>query len=138
MKYLTKSRFKLGLEYPNKLYYTRKKEYPNKKNEDPFLLALAEGGFQVEELARMHFPNGVLMAITRCMENCYIQLLNLYFLVAAASSSSQRFTASRMVSLFNFIGINFCVFLFLVFQIRCLDQFYLQFAFLKAIVIICW
>lgn len=61
MKVLTKSRFKLGLECPNKLYYTRKKEYANKKQEDPFLEALAQGGFQVEELARMHYPNGVLI-----------------------------------------------------------------------------
>ncbi len=62
MKLLTKSRFKLGLECPNKLYYTRKKEYANKKQEDTFLQALAQGGFQVEELARMHYPNGVLIS----------------------------------------------------------------------------
>ncbi|MEL4454838.1 DUF2779 domain-containing protein [Lutimonas vermicola] len=61
LRCLTKSRFKLGLECPNKLYYTRKKEYANQKNEDPFLKALAEGGFQVEELARMHYPDGVLI-----------------------------------------------------------------------------
>lgn len=61
MKLLTKSRFKLGLECPNKLFYTRKKEYANKKMEDPFLQALAQGGFQVEELARLHYPNGVLI-----------------------------------------------------------------------------
>lgn len=51
MKVLTKSRFKLGLECPNKLYYTRKKEYANIKLEDPFLQALAQGGFQVEALS---------------------------------------------------------------------------------------
>ena len=61
MKLLTKSRFKLGLECPNKLFYTRKKEYANKKQEDSFLQALAQGGFQVEELARMHYPNGILI-----------------------------------------------------------------------------
>lgn len=61
MKVLTKSRFKLGLECPNKLYYTGKKEYANKKQEDPFLLALADGGFQIEEYARMHYPGGVLL-----------------------------------------------------------------------------
>ncbi|WP_298152970.1 DUF2779 domain-containing protein [Flavobacterium sp.] len=61
MRVLTKSRFKLGLECPNKLFYTGKKEYANKKQEDPFLLALAEGGFQIEEYARMHYPNGVLI-----------------------------------------------------------------------------
>lgn len=61
MKVLTKSRFKLGLECPNKLYYTKKKDYADTKVSDTFLEALAEGGFQVEELARMHYPNGILI-----------------------------------------------------------------------------
>ena len=61
MRVLTKSRFKLGLECPNKLFYTGKNEYVNKKKDDPFLEALAEGGFQVEELARMHYPGGILI-----------------------------------------------------------------------------
>jgi hypothetical protein len=61
MRLLTKSKFKLGLECPNKLYYTGKKEYADTKKEDPFLEALAQGGFQVEELARMHYPNGILI-----------------------------------------------------------------------------
>ena len=61
MKLLTKSRFKLGLECPNKLYYTGKMEYANKKKENPFLIALAQGGFQVEEYARLHYPNGLLL-----------------------------------------------------------------------------
>ncbi len=61
MRVLTKSRFKLGLECPNKLFYTGKETYVNNKAGDPFLLALASGGFQVEELARMHYPGGVLI-----------------------------------------------------------------------------
>lgn len=61
MKVLTKSRFKLGLECPNKLFYTSKKKYANEKVSDPFLEALAQGGFQVEELARMHYPDGILI-----------------------------------------------------------------------------
>ncbi|WP_312322509.1 DUF2779 domain-containing protein [Soonwooa sp.] len=61
LKPLTKSRFKLGLECPNKLYYTSKFEYANSKLEDPFLKALAQGGFQVEELARMSFPKGLFV-----------------------------------------------------------------------------
>ena len=58
---LTKSRFKQALECPNKLFYTKKEEYANSKLEDPFLEALAQGGFQVEELARLHYPEGVLI-----------------------------------------------------------------------------
>lgn len=62
MKVLSKSRFKLGLECPNKLYYTGKTAvFPNKKSSDTFLLALANGGFQVEELARMHYPGGIFI-----------------------------------------------------------------------------
>jgi hypothetical protein len=58
---LSKTRFKLGLECPNKLFYTGKGEYINTKSDDPFLKALAAGGFQVEELARLHYPVGVLI-----------------------------------------------------------------------------
>jgi hypothetical protein len=61
MRALTKSRYKLGLECPNKLYYTKKDEYANQKQNDPFLQALASGGFQVEELAKLHYPDGVLI-----------------------------------------------------------------------------
>lgn len=61
MKLLTKSRFKIALECSNKLFYTSKKEYANNKNEDPFLKALANGGFQVEALARLHYPNGIFI-----------------------------------------------------------------------------
>jgi hypothetical protein len=56
---LTKSRFKIGAECPTKLYYNDRKEYGNKKSQDEFLKALAEGGFQVGELAKMYFPGGV-------------------------------------------------------------------------------
>ncbi|MCM4156828.1 DUF2779 domain-containing protein [Gramella sp. AN32] len=61
MRVLSKSRFKLGLECPNKLFYTGKKVYANQKNANPFLEALAKGGFQVEELARLYYPDGHLL-----------------------------------------------------------------------------
>jgi hypothetical protein len=61
MKVLSKSRFKLGLECPNKLFFTSDKKYANQKSNDSFLLALARGGFQVEELARLHYPNGIFI-----------------------------------------------------------------------------
>jgi len=57
--YLTKSRFKTALECPTKLFYTDKENiYANKKSEDEFLMALAEGGFQVGELAKHYHPGG--------------------------------------------------------------------------------
>ncbi|MDG1767399.1 MAG: hypothetical protein P8H98_11455, partial [Flavobacteriales bacterium] len=60
MAYLTKSRFKIGLECPSKLYYSsHPNEYPNSTEENPFLEALAKGGHQVGEMAKLHFPGGV-------------------------------------------------------------------------------
>ena len=52
MKPLTKSRFKIGLECPNKLYFTSKKHFVNNALEDPFLLALATFIYQISIAAR--------------------------------------------------------------------------------------
>ncbi len=57
-RYLTKSRFKLATECATKLFYTGKSEYANQNLDDSFLLALADGGFQVGELAKCYFPGG--------------------------------------------------------------------------------
>ena len=63
MKFLTKSRFKLALTCPTKLYYNElPEEYANTQVEDPFLKALAEGGYQVGELAKCYFPGGIDIA----------------------------------------------------------------------------
>ena len=56
--FLTKSRFKVGCECPTKLYYLDNKEYGNNSADDSFLKALAEGGFQVGELAKAYHPDG--------------------------------------------------------------------------------
>ena len=53
-RYLTKSRFVLAVECETKLFYTGKTEYADRKKEDPFLAALAEGGFQVGEMAKLY------------------------------------------------------------------------------------
>ena len=59
-RYLTKSRFKTAVGCPTKLYYTGKSAiYADTKQEDEFLKALAEGGFQVGELAKLMYPGGV-------------------------------------------------------------------------------
>lgn len=58
-RYLTKSRFKMAVECPTKLYYTSKdKIYRNIKSEDTFMKALADGGFQVGKLAQLLWPHG--------------------------------------------------------------------------------
>lgn len=59
-RYLTKSRYKMAVECPTKLFYTGKpKEYADVSIDDPFLKALARGGFQVGALAKCYFPEGV-------------------------------------------------------------------------------
>lgn len=35
--------------------------YANNKSDDPFLYALAKGDFQLEELARLQYPNGIFI-----------------------------------------------------------------------------
>lgn len=56
---LTKSRFKLGCECPTKLFFTGKPEYGNTNVDNAFLAALAEGGFQVGELAKLYHRGGI-------------------------------------------------------------------------------
>ena len=59
-RYLTKTRFKLAVQCPTKLYYTGKKHtYRDTMQEDSFLAMLAEGGYQVGELAKLYYPQGV-------------------------------------------------------------------------------
>ena len=58
-RYLTKSRFKLAVECPRKLFYAGNPEYLDRSLEDSFLAALAEGGYQVGELACLMYPEGV-------------------------------------------------------------------------------
>lgn len=60
--YLTKSLFKQAQFCPTSLYYAAHREkYQDSRLEDDFLQALADGGVQVGELARAHFPGGRLI-----------------------------------------------------------------------------
>jgi hypothetical protein len=55
-RYLTKSRFKLALECPTKLYYSVETNgYCDKSQNNDFLQALADGGNQVGELAKFKY-----------------------------------------------------------------------------------
>jgi hypothetical protein len=58
-RYLNKSRFKIAIECPTKLYYVGKDDYADSKSENEFLAMLADGGFQVGELAKLKYPGGV-------------------------------------------------------------------------------
>jgi hypothetical protein len=58
----TKTVFKLATECPTKpFYYKRKDTYGNVDTDNEFLMALAEGGFQIAELAKLYYPNGILV-----------------------------------------------------------------------------
>ena len=55
MKLFTKAAFKVALECPAQLYYYHEpQEYANQNQENEFLQSLAEGGFQVGELAKIY------------------------------------------------------------------------------------
>ena len=55
---LTKSKFKIALDCPTQLYFHQNPDlYDNQASENPFLEALAKGGFQVGELAKYLFVN---------------------------------------------------------------------------------
>ena len=55
---LSKSDFKLAQSCVTKLYY-RENRYPETNDDNPYLAMLAEGGYMVEQLARLMFPDGV-------------------------------------------------------------------------------
>ncbi len=59
VRYLTKSRFKIGFECPTKLFFLDDPAFGNTNIDNSFLAALAEGGFQVGELAKVYHPGGV-------------------------------------------------------------------------------
>lgn len=62
-RYLTKSRFKLAVECPTKLFYYGKGcIYRDTMAESDFLAMLAEGGYQVGALAKLRYPGGVEIA----------------------------------------------------------------------------
>lgn len=59
IRYLTKSRFKVGYDCPTKLFFLDNPSYGNTNLDNTFLEALAEGGFQVGELAKLYYPGGI-------------------------------------------------------------------------------
>lgn len=55
--YLTKSDFKVARTCPTKLYY-KKLRYPSLMDDDPYLEFLADGGYMVETMAKLLYPDG--------------------------------------------------------------------------------
>lgn len=59
---LSKSDFKVAQDCPTKLFY-KKSRYPSRKDEDLYLRLLAEGGFMIEKMAKLLFPDGVDLGV---------------------------------------------------------------------------
>jgi hypothetical protein len=58
--YLTKSRFKIGISCPTKLYYeSNSQQFDNNDDVNEFMKALAKGGLQSGELAKLYYPGGI-------------------------------------------------------------------------------
>ena len=55
--YLTKSNFTVARTCPTKLYY-KKLRYPSLLDDDPYLEFLADGGYMVEKMAKLLYPDG--------------------------------------------------------------------------------
>jgi len=64
--YLTKSKFTHSLECPTKLYYkSHEDDYATSQDDNEFLQALAEGGIQVGELAKLYYLGGTEIPYSR-------------------------------------------------------------------------
>ena len=55
--YLSKTDFKVARSCPAKLYY-KKRGYPSVKDDEEYLELLAEGGFMVQKIAGLLYPEG--------------------------------------------------------------------------------
>ena len=60
---LSKSDFKHARSCVTKLYY-KKEKYPSLLDDDPYLELLAEGGYMIEEIARIVYPEGIAIDYT--------------------------------------------------------------------------
>jgi hypothetical protein len=64
MRTLSKSDFKAARSCDAKLYY-RELSFPSTKDDDPYLAMLAEGGYIVEAMAKLQFPDGIALSYGR-------------------------------------------------------------------------
>ncbi len=64
MRTLSKSDFKAARSCDAKLYY-RELSFPSTKDNDPYLAMLAEGGYMVEAMAKLQFPDGIALSYGR-------------------------------------------------------------------------
>ena len=78
MKKLTKSLFVHALDCPTKLYYKTKPDiYVTNQDDNDFLQALAEGGIQVGELAKLYMPGGIEIEYSKDKHETLLQTADL-------------------------------------------------------------
>lgn len=58
MRYLTKTLFREAIQCPTRPYYATN-GYPDSRDANDFLAALADGGYQVGALAKAYYPDGI-------------------------------------------------------------------------------
>jgi hypothetical protein len=74
--YLSKSDFKVARTCAAKLYY-RKLGYPSVRDEDEYLQFLADGGYMVEAIAKLCYPEGVEIGFDRGPEESAAETMRL-------------------------------------------------------------
>ena len=58
--FLTKSRFNIGISCPTKLFYeSNPEQFDDSDAGNEFIKALAKGGIQIGEMAKLYYPNGI-------------------------------------------------------------------------------
>jgi hypothetical protein len=64
LRTLSKSDYTAARTCPTKLYY-RELHYPTIKDGDPYLAMLAQGGYMVEQIAKLHYPSAIALEYGR-------------------------------------------------------------------------
>jgi len=71
MKYFTKSKFKDAIFCPTTLNYIDNKEFASSMDDNTFLKGIAEGGYQVEYLAKSYYPTGIDLSNLNIVDNAH-------------------------------------------------------------------
>jgi hypothetical protein len=74
--YLSKTDFKVGRTCAAKLYY-RKLGYPSTRDDDPYLQFLADGGYMVEAIAKLLYPEGIEIGFDKGPEESAAETMRL-------------------------------------------------------------
>jgi hypothetical protein len=74
--YLSKTDFKVARTCATKLYY-KKLGYPSVRDEDKYLQFLARGGYMVETIAKICYPEGIEIEFDKGLEQSAAETMRL-------------------------------------------------------------